>query len=219
MNKINKKTILVTAGGTREMIDSVRYIGNNSTGKMGYCIAEELASNGARVILISGKTHLTTENPNIQCIDVISAEEMYDEAMKWFPTCEVAICTAAVADFKPANIFNKKIKKDDTNFNMTIPLVPTKDILANLGKIKDVDQYLVGFALETDNELENAKKKLKNKNLDFIVLNSLNDKGAGFETSTNKITIIDKSNNIQECGLKSKDDVAKDIISKLINII
>lgn len=219
MNKLNKKTILVTAGGTREMIDSVRYIGNNSTGKMGYCIAEELAENGARVILISGKTHLTIENPNIQCIDVISAEEMYDEVMKWFPTCDVAICAAAVADFRPANIFNKKIKKDDAEFTMSIPLIPTKDILANLGKIKEEDQYLVGFALEIDNELENAKKKLIKKNLDFIVLNSLKDNGAGFETLTNKITIIDKYDNIQECELKYKEDVAKDIISKLINII
>ena len=213
---LENKTYLVTAGGTQEKIDAVRYIGNNSSGKMGYCIAEELASKGAKVILISGKTHLKTSNPNIKLINIVSAQEMFDETIKHFPQCNGAILSAAVADYKPAFIAPNKIKK--TSQELSITLTPTCDILATLGKEKKENQILIGFALETDNEVENAKNKLKKKNLDFIVLNSLNDKGAGFEVSTNKITIIDKDEKVKNFELKSKEDVAKDIVNKLIEL-
>lgn len=213
---LKNKTYLVTAGGTQEKIDAVRYIGNNSSGKMGYCIAEELASKGAKVILISGKTHLKTLNPDIKLINIVSAQEMFDEAIKYFTQCNGAILCAAVADYKPEYVAPNKIKK--TSQELTITLTPTCDILASLGKIKKENQILVGFALETDNEVENAKNKLKKKNLDFIVLNSLNDKGAGFEVSTNKITIIDKEEKVENFELKSKEEVAKDIVNKLIEL-
>ena len=213
---LKNKTYLVTAGGTQEKIDAVRYIGNNSSGKMGYCIAEELASKGAKVILISGKTHLKTSNPNIKLINIVSAQEMFDETIKYFPQCDGAILCAAVADYKPTYASPNKIKK--TSQELTITLTPTCDILATLGKEKKENQILVGFALETDNEVENAKNKLKKKNLDFIVLNSLNDKGAGFEVSTNKITIIDKEEKVENFELKSKEEVAKDIVNKLIEL-
>lgn len=213
---LKDKTYLVTAGGTQEKIDAVRYIGNNSSGKMGYCIAEELASKGAKVILISGKTHIKTSNLNIKLINIVSAQEMFDEAIKHFPQCNGAILSAAVADYKPAITAPNKIKK--TSQELSITLTPTCDILATLGKTKKENQVLVGFALETDNEVENAKNKLKKKNLDFIVLNSLNDKGAGFEVSTNKITIIDKEEKVENFELKSKEDVAKDIVNKLIEL-
>jgi phosphopantothenoylcysteine decarboxylase/phosphopantothenate--cysteine ligase len=213
---LKNKTYLVTAGGTQEKIDAVRYIGNNSSGKMGYCIAEELASKGGKVILISGKTHLKTSNPNIKLINIVSAQEMFDEAIKYFSLCNGAILCAAVADYKPASVATNKIKK--TSQDLSITLTPTCDILASLGKGKKENQILVGFALETDNEVENAKKKLKKKNLDFIVLNSLNDKGAGFEVSTNKITIIDKDEKVESFELKSKEEVAKDIVNKLIEL-
>lgn len=213
---LKNKTILVTAGGTQEKIDAVRYIGNNSSGKMGFCIAEELASKGANVILICGKTFLTTCNSNIKLINIVSAQEMYDETMKYFPTCNAAILSAAVADYKPIIAAKNKIKK--TSQDLTITLTPTCDILASLGKEKKENQILVGFALETDNEEENAKEKLKKKNLDFIILNSLNDKGAGFEVSTNKITIIDKDEKVEKFELKSKEEVAKDIVNKLISL-
>ncbi len=213
---LKNKTILVTAGGTQEKIDAVRYIGNNSSGKMGFCIAEELASKGANVILICGKTFLTTCNPNIKLINIVSAQEMYDETMKYFPTCNAAILSAAVADYKPIISAENKIKK--TSQDLTITLTPTCDILSSLGKEKKENQILVGFALETDNEEENAKEKLKKKNLDFIILNSLNDKGAGFEVSTNKITIIDKDEKVEKFELKSKEEVAKDIVNKLISL-
>lgn len=213
---LKNKTILVTAGGTQEKIDAVRYIGNNSSGKMGFCIAEELASKGANVILICGKTFLTTCNSNIKLINIVSAQEMYDETIKYFPTCNAAILSAAVADYKPIIAAKNKIKK--TSQNLTITLTPTCDILASLGKGKKENQILVGFALETDNEEENAKEKIKKKNLDFIILNSLNDKGAGFEVSTNKITIIDKDEKVEKFELKSKEEVAKDIVNKLISL-
>lgn len=211
---LKNRTILVTAGGTQEKIDAVRYIGNNSSGKMGFCIAEELASKGADVILVCGKTFLKTINPNIKLINVVSAQDMYDEVMKYFPTCHAAILSAAVADYKPNIEAKNKIKK--TSQDLTITLTPTCDILASLGKLKKENQILVGFALETDNEEENATKKLKRKNLDFIILNSLNDKGAGFDVCTNKITIIDKEGKIERFKLKSKEEVAKDIVNKLI---
>jgi phosphopantothenoylcysteine decarboxylase/phosphopantothenate--cysteine ligase len=213
---LSNQTIMVTAAGTQEKIDAVRYIGNNSSGKMGFCIAEELANRGADVILITGKTHLLTNNPKIKRIDIISAEQMYKESIKHFPECSCAILAAAVADYKPKTAAKNKIKK--TKQDLTLNLTPTIDILASLGKIKQPNQKLIGFALETDNEQENATKKLKSKNLDFIVLNSLKDKGAGFETPTNKITIIDNKNKIEQYQLKSKEDVAKDIVNKLLSL-
>lgn len=214
--ELKGKTVLVTAGGTQEQIDAVRYIGNNSSGKMGFCIAEELANRGAKVILITGRTHLEVKNNNITLVNVISSHEMFIQTTKHFPKSDVAILSAAVSDYRPEQQAKNKIKK--TQANLTITLTPTEDILATLGKTKKKNQILVGFALETDNELENAKKKLTKKNLDFIVLNSLNDKGAGFGTSTNKITIIDKNNKIEHFKLKSKEEVAVDIVNKLISL-
>lgn len=213
---LKNKTIIVTAASTQEKIDAVRYIGNNSSGKMGFCIANELAVRGANVILISGKTHLSVNNPNIQLIKVTSASEMFEQTTKYFPQSDAAILSAAVADFRPLNPSKNKIKK--TSQDLTITLTPTIDILATLGKTKTKNQILVGFALETDNEIENAIKKLKKKNLDFIVLNSLNDQGAGFDVSTNKITIIDKNLKVEEFQLKTKEEVSIDIVNKLISL-
>ncbi|MCK9163027.1 MAG: bifunctional phosphopantothenoylcysteine decarboxylase/phosphopantothenate--cysteine ligase CoaBC [Bacteroidales bacterium] len=215
-HSLKDKTVLVTAGGTQEKIDAVRYIGNNSSGRMGYSIAEELAHRGAKVILISGKTHLKVNNTKIKLINIVSAEEMYNEVTKYFQESDIAILSAAVSDFTPLNVAENKIKK--TGENLIINLTPTVDILASLGKRKKSNQILIGFALETDNEKNNAIIKLKNKNLDFIVLNSLNDKGAGFDVPTNQITIIDKNLNIEEYKLKSKEEVAIDIVNKLISL-
>ena len=186
------KKVLITAGPTYEAIDPVRFIGNHSSGKMGFAIAKAAANFGAEVFLISGPIHQQIDHSLIQKIDVVSADDMYKASHQYFADVNIAILSAAVADYKPKNIASQKIKKKDAS--LTIELEPTKDILASLGDIKK-HQYLVGFALETENELENAKKKLKSKNLDAIVLNSLQDKGAGFATNTNKITIIDKNLN------------------------
>ena len=207
------KKVLVTAGPTYEAIDPVRFIGNHSSGKMGFAIANTAANLGAEVYLISGPSHQQIKHSLIQRIDVVSAEDMYIEAHKHFEEVDIAILSAAVADYKPKNIADQKIKKKDAS--LTIELAPTKDILASLGAIKK-HQFLVGFALETNNELENANSKIKRKNLDAIVLNSLRDKGAGFATNTNKITIIDKDFNQKHFDLKSKDEVAKDIINEII---
>lgn len=204
------KKVLVTAGPTYEAIDPVRFIGNHSSGKMGIAIAEELANQGAEVTLVCGPTSLKTENTAINRIDIISAEELYMASVKAFKTADIAVLSAAVADYKPAAVANQKIKK--ANGTKNIELVPTKDTLQELGKLKKPKQLLVGFALETQNEVAHAKEKIKKKNLDFIVLNSLNDKGAGFKTDTNKITVIDKHNKLQQFELKSKTEVAKDII-------
>lgn len=210
------KQILVTTGPTYEKIDSVRFIGNFSTGKMGFALAEELAERGADVILVAGPTHLTTEHPRVKRIDVMSAQEMYDAATANFIKCDAAILSAAVADFRPEHAEDHKIKKQNDSDGMTLNLVQNPDILATLGKMKSEKQLLVGFALETDNELENAKKKLSKKNLDFIVLNSLHDAGAGFGHDTNKVTIIDRNGTIEAGTLKSKQAVAKDIADKLL---
>ncbi|MDR0661081.1 MAG: bifunctional phosphopantothenoylcysteine decarboxylase/phosphopantothenate--cysteine ligase CoaBC [Prevotellaceae bacterium] len=208
------KTFMVTAGPTHESIDPVRFIGNHSSGKMGYALAEELASRSANVILVSGPTNLHTHNNRIKRINVTAAAEMYAACIENFPSTDGAIMTAAVADFTTAQVSDSKIKRQGNR--LTLELVPTKDIAAELGKIKKEKQIFVGFALENEHELENARKKLLNKNLDFIVLNSLQDKGAGFNVSTNKITIIDKKNQEpQVFRLKSKQEVAKDIINKL----
>lgn len=211
------KTICVTAGPTYEQIDPVRFIGNNSSGKMGFAIAESLAAKGALVKLIAGPTHLNTKNCNIERIDVKSAEQMYNATVKEFEQADVAILSAAVADYTPKNVFSQKVKKADNVLN--IELQPTKDILAQLGRMKTDKQTLVGFALETNDEVNNAKQKLSKKNLDFIVLNSLNDKNACFGFDTNKVTIIDSNGNMTKTDLKSKSEIAEDVVSKLIDTI
>ncbi|WP_207535552.1 bifunctional phosphopantothenoylcysteine decarboxylase/phosphopantothenate--cysteine ligase CoaBC [Desertivirga arenae] len=211
------KKALVTAGPTYEAIDPVRFIGNHSSGKMGFAIAEELQRLGAKVHLISGPTSLNLSGENITRYDVVSAEDMRREVEKIFPVCDITVMSAAVADYKPKLVAENKIKKDEQEFN--IKLVKTTDILSGLGRTKRDGQILVGFALETNNERENALKKLEKKNLDFIVLNSLNDKGAGFQSDTNKITIIDKHQTEETFDLKSKEEVAKDICSKILAII
>lgn len=209
--------VLITAGPTYERIDAVRFIGNYSSGKMGFALAEELASRGAEVCLVAGPTSLTTRHPNIRRIDIESAREMYDAATSEFPTCHAAILSAAVADFRPDHTADHKIKKQNDQDGMTLHLVQNPDILASLGRMKRDDQLLVGFALETDNELSNAQNKLHRKNLDFIVLNSLQDPGAGFGHNTNKVTIIDRNGNINAGQLKSKQEVAKDIVDKMLD--
>lgn len=211
---LKEKKILITAGPTYEAIDPVRFIGNHSSGKMGYAIALEAAKNGAEVILISGPTHLTVKHHLIQLIKVTSAQEMYEQCLSYFDNVDVAIAAAAVADYRPISVANQKIKKHTANF--TIELEKTKDILATLGQ-KKKQQFLIGFALETDNEIENAKGKIKKKNLDLIVLNSLNDKGAGFGHATNKVTFIDKYFAIEALELKTKEAVAQDIVNKIIH--
>jgi phosphopantothenoylcysteine decarboxylase/phosphopantothenate--cysteine ligase len=210
-------TFLVSAGPTFEKIDPVRYIGNFSSGKMGYAIAEELADCGANVILVSGPVTETTNKNNIQVVMVGSAAEMYAACISKFPDCNGAVMCAAVSDFTPVKVENRKTKRGKENWSLE--LQPTEDIAAKLGKMKSEKQILAGFALETNDEISNAKKKMESKNLDFIVLNSLNEKGAGFQVDTNKITIIDKNNNQQVFELKSKKEVAVDIVNKIKAII
>jgi len=211
---LSKKKILITAGPTYEKIDPVRYIGNYSSGKMGYALAEECALRGAEVILVSGPVKMEINHPNIKRINVNSADEMYQEVLSYFPDMNVGILCAAVADYKPAQYSQNKLKRKDEQ-EMTLELVPNPDIAAAVGKAKKQDQILVGFALETDNEFSNAEAKLKKKNLDFIVLNSLKDEGAGFQEDTNKITIIDSEGKSEHFSLKSKKEVAEDIVNKL----
>lgn len=207
------KTVLLTAGPTYEAIDPVRFIGNHSSGKMGFEIAKVAAGFGAKVILITGPTYQKVNHSSIETIPVVSAQDMYEAAHRFFENVDVAILSAAVADYKPKDVASNKIKKNDAT--LTLELEKTKDILASLGAIKK-HQLLVGFALETNNELEYAKGKLKKKNLDLIVLNSLNDEGAGFKTDTNKVTIIDNKDNITAYELKSKTEVAIDLVRVII---
>lgn len=207
------KKILITAGPTYEAIDPVRFIGNHSTGKMGYALAERGAEMGAQVILVSGPSNLKAQHSSIETIRVTSTEEMYEAAISYFDGVDIAIAAAAVADWKPVNKAEQKLKKEGED-TMSIVLERTKDILSEMGKRKK-NQILVGFALETENEEENAQGKLERKNLDFIVLNSLNDKGAGFGADTNKVKIISKSD-ILEFELKSKKEVATDILKQVI---
>lgn len=209
---LNNKKILITAGPTYERIDPVRFVGNYSSGKMGFALAEECAARGAEVILISGPVAQKAVHKNIRRIDVESAAEMHGAATKLFPEMDAAILCAAVADFTPEQVAEKKLKREEAALD--IRLKPTHDIAAALGKIKKKGQVLVGFALETDHEEENARGKLKRKNLDFIVLNSLNDKGAGFRYNTNRIAIIDETERV-DYKLKSKTEVAKDIVDRL----
>ncbi|NNC70821.1 MAG: bifunctional phosphopantothenoylcysteine decarboxylase/phosphopantothenate--cysteine ligase CoaBC [Flavobacteriaceae bacterium] len=210
------KKVLITAGPTYEAIDPVRFIGNHSSGKMGFELAKQAAFLGAEVLLITGPSHEKVETSLVNRIDVVSAHEMYTATHKYYHEVDIAICSAAVSDYKPANVANQKIKKK--NSEMKIDLVKTEDILASIGKVKK-DQFLVGFALETDNEIENAKIKLRQKNLDLIVLNSLQDKGAGFKTATNKVTLIDSKETTKEYELKSKKAVAEDIFNEIMNRI
>ncbi|MGV9002877.1 bifunctional phosphopantothenoylcysteine decarboxylase/phosphopantothenate--cysteine ligase CoaBC [Flavobacterium sp.] len=210
---LSGKKILITAGPTYEAIDPVRFIGNHSSGKMGFDIANEAAKLGAEVILVSGPTHQTAKYSSIKVVKVVSADEMYQACHSYFFDVDVTICAAAVADYKPKVIAEQKIKKSEAEFSLA--LEKTKDILASLGKEKK-HQYLIGFALETENEIENAKLKIQKKNLDLIILNSLQDQGAGFGKLTNKVTFIDKNFNIEPRELKSKELVAEDILEKVI---
>ncbi len=210
------KKILITAGPTYEAIDPVRFIGNHSSGKMGFDIANCAANLGAEVTLVSGPTNCKIQNTAINLISVQSASEMYDSCHQHFNNCNVMIAAAAVADYRPKTVATQKIKKNEENFS--IDLEKTKDILASLGAIKQ-KQFLIGFALETENEIENAKAKIQKKNLDLIVLNSLQDEGAGFGKPTNKVTFIDAKLNIQPMELMLKEQVAFEIINKVIENI
>lgn len=202
---------MVTAGPTFEPLDPVRFIGNYSSGKMGFALAEALATQGSQVILISGPVSLKPAHHNIQWIRVQTALEMYQQCNRYFPECHGAILSAAVADYRPKSPAAQKIKRKDDN--LVIELEPNPDIAASLGKIKKAHQFLAGFALETHDEISHAKEKLQRKNFDFIVLNSLLDEGSGFNLDTNKITIIDRYNKIVLFELKSKYEVALDIIN------
>ena len=211
------KRVLVTAGPTYEPIDPVRFIGNNSSGLMGIEIAKVFALRGAKVDLVLGPSHLNINHPNVKLHRVKTAAEMYDACMTVFPEVDIAVMSAAVADFTPENKAESKIKKE-AGLN-SIVLKPTKDILAELGKRKKEHQFLTGFALETDDELQNAKSKLNRKNLDLIVLNSLKDEGAGFGVPTNKVKFIDKSGKITDIPLMSKAEVAKKLVDKIKKLI
>lgn len=206
------KKVLITAGPTYEAIDPVRFIGNHSSGRMGVELARKAAALGAEVSLVIGPTHLEAEGAGIKTVHVVSAEEMYQAVHREFDDTDIAVLAAAVSDYRPAIREDRKIKKKDTS--LTITLEPTKDILASLGAAKK-HQFLVGFALETNDEEEHARGKLRRKNLDAIVLNSLNDEGAGFGKSTNKITFIDREENMVSFALKSKAEVAEDIFAEI----
>ena len=212
MPELAGKKVLITAGPTHEPIDPVRFIGNHSSGKMGIAIAEEMARNGAEVTLVCGPSKVESSE-SIRRIDVQSAQDMFDAVMDHAAAQDIMILSAAVADYRPKNVASEKIKKKDAR--LVIELEPTPDILASLGKRKTSTQLLVGFALETENELENAKDKLHRKNCDMIILNSLKDSGAGFGHDTNQVTIIDQHDNISTFDLKSKTAVAKDILQAI----
>lgn len=208
--------VLISAGPTYENIDPVRFIGNRSSGKMGFALAETFAEMGAKVTLVCGPVTLKTEHHNISRIDVESADAMYDACVNASIDKDIIVMTAAVADYKPSTVASEKIKKKDAA--LQIDLQPTKDILKTLGQNKTTKQIVVGFALETENEMDNASKKLSSKNIDMIVLNSLKYSGAGFGTDTNKITIIDRLNTTKKFDLKTKQEVAVDIVDHIINL-
>ena len=212
------KKILVTAGPTREKIDPVRFVSNYSTGKMGYALAECLAARGAEVVLVSGPVDLKPHNANISLVSVESAKEMCQACVEHFPQCHAAIMTAAVADYAPKEVAPEKIKKNGET-EMILTLVPNPDIAATLGRMKTQNQVLAGFALETENEMTNAQKKLESKNFDFIVLNSLKDKGAGFGCDTNKISIVWRDGRSENFDLKPKTEVARDIAHCLLHLL
>jgi len=219
--KINKplmgKRLLINAGPTREPLDPVRFISNYSSGRMGIALADAAAAYGADVELIMGPVSIVPENSSVRVTRVTTAESMASECIARFPKCDIAILSAAVADYTAVKVEKEKMKKGADSITLT--LKPTVDIAASLGKIKKASQLLAGFALETNNEIKNATAKLKRKNLDLIVLNSLKEPGAGFEHSTNRITIIDKYNNIDKFELKSKEEAARDILDKIVSMI
>lgn len=216
-NQLKNKKALVAAGPTYEQIDPVRFIGNHSSGKMGYALAEELANRGAEVTLVSGPVSIETKNKNIKLVKVQTAEEMYNACSNGARNYDVAVMAAAVADYTPVETANEKIKK--TSKEITVSLKETKDILASLGKEKSAKQILVGFALETTNEQANAQKKLRDKNADVIILNSLKDEGAGFGHDTNKVTLFFKNGEEKKLQLKSKTELAKDIVDSIITLL
>lgn len=215
---LKNKKIVITAGPTYEKIDPVRFIGNYSSGKMGFALAEACAERGAEVTLIAGPVSLKAHHPNIKRIDVESAEEMYQAAMEIYPEADAGILCAAVADYRPESQEKEKIKREKEG-EISLHLVPNKDIAVSLGAIKREGQVLVGFALETNNEALHAEEKLKRKNFDFIVLNSLHDQGAGFRCDTNKITLIDRTGEVVAFPLKQKQEVAFDIVNKLVTLL
>lgn len=213
-----QRKVMITAGPTYEPIDPVRFIGNHSSGLMGFCLAQAAAEQGAEVTLVTGPTSLTTTHPNIRRVDVTTSEQMYQQCMDLVAQQDIMIMSAAVADYTPAEVATEKIKKNTDQ--LTLELRKTKDILASIGKIKKTEQFLVGFALETENEIANAQHKLHTKNADLIVLNSLRTEGAGFRTATNKVFMLSKEGTIIESELKSKQEIAQDIwnlIDKLMN--
>lgn len=212
--RLSGKKVLITAGPTYEKIDPVRFVGNYSSGKMGFALAEACALQGAEVTLVSGPVMLQTKHPAIRRIDVESAQEMFDAATSHFPEADITILSAAVADFTPETTADKKIKRKGDE--LVLNLRPTQDIAAALGTLKKDNQLLVGFALETDNEVQNAQSKMERKNLDFIVLNSLQDKGAGFRVDTNKITILDRQQGTTAYDVKTKQEVAEDIVEYIV---
>lgn len=216
-NSLAGKTVLITSGPTQEAIDPVRFITNHSTGKMGTAIADKMALQGARVILVSGPTNVKPKHPSVELIAVQSAEDMYQAAANYFPTADVTILAAAVADYTPATKANHKLKKKEGDLN--IKLERTTDIAATLGKQKKAQQIMVGFALETNNAVENAQRKLVKKNFDFIVLNDLSDKGAGFGHDTNKVTFLEQNGTITRYTIKTKVEVAADIVHKVTELI
>ena len=212
------KKVLITAGPTYEKLDSVRFIGNFSSGKMGYALAEVCAERGATVELVSGPVSLKAQHPSIHVTSVVSAAEMFEASARLFEDSDAAILCAAVADFTPETCADHKIKREGSG-GMTLQLVPTKDIAAELGKRKKDSQLLVGFALETDHEMQNAEGKLERKNLDMIALNSLRDKGAGFGTDTNKVTLIERNGETTSLPLLSKRETAEAIIDRMSNLL
>lgn len=216
--ELKGKKIVITAGPTYEKIDPVRFIGNYSSGKMGYALAEACANRGAEVILVSGPVSLSTHHPAIKRIDVESADEMYEATVHAFQEANAAILCAAVADYRPENKAEQKIKREKDE-ELLLRLVANKDIAAALGSMKKDGQVLVGFALETQNGVQHATGKLERKNLDFIVLNSLSDAGAGFRCDTNKVSILERNGQITEYALKSKTEVAGDIVNKLVDYL
>ena len=215
--KLSGKKVLVSAGPTYEAIDPVRYIGNHSSGKMGFALADELAERGADVILVSGPVNISSKHKWIKRVDVTTAAEMYTACLQAFQNSDIGIMAAAIADYTPANFSEQKIKKKETT--PEILLEPTKDILKEMGEQKQENQLLIGFALETNNEIPNALSKLHKKNLDLIVLNSLQDSGAGFQHATNQVSLIDRQEHIQAFELKDKSDVAKDIVNRIEELL
>jgi phosphopantothenoylcysteine decarboxylase/phosphopantothenate--cysteine ligase len=210
------KVALVTAGPTYERIDPVRFIGNFSSGKMGFALAEALANMGADVLLVSGPSNIATTHAKISRYDVVTAQEMHDLCLKLYADAHIAVMAAAVADYRPAHVANEKIKKAEAS--LEIKLEPTPDIAKALGQLKAAHQVNIGFALETENEIANGKSKLERKNFDLLVLNSLRDAGAGFGTDTNKITLIWPGNKSESFGLKSKKEVASDIARAIVKL-